>query len=119
DPDRLLERWLPWIRSLYSRAGAAVWLAVVGLGAVNAVQHWGELTQDLSDRVLAPENLLIMGLVFPLIKALHELGHACAVKAWGGEVHEMGVMLLVLMPVPYVDASAASTFPEKHRRVVV
>ena len=40
-------------------------------------------------------------------------------KAWGGEVHEMGVMLLVLMPVPYVDASASSAFPEKRRRMVV
>jgi putative peptide zinc metalloprotease protein len=31
----------------------------------------------------------------------------------------MGIMLLVLMPVPYVDASAASAFAEKRRRVVV
>jgi len=119
DPDRLLERWLPWYRPLFGVFGAALWLAVVGWGAVNMVQHWNELTRDIGNRVLAPENLLVLGLVFPLLKALHEFGHACAVKAWGGEVHEMGVMLLVLMPVPYVDASAASAFPEKHRRVVV
>jgi putative peptide zinc metalloprotease protein len=41
------------------------------------------------------------------------------VRAWGGEVHEMGVMLLVLMPVPYVDATASSAFHETRRRVVV
>jgi putative peptide zinc metalloprotease protein len=69
--------------------------------------------------VLEPQNLLILGLVFPLVKALHEFGHGAAVKAWGGEVHEMGIMLLVLMPVPYVDASSASAFPEKRRRLVV
>jgi putative peptide zinc metalloprotease protein len=119
DPDRLLERWLPWYRPLFGLLGAALWLAVVGWGAVIAAQHWDELTQDLSNRVLAPENLLVLGLVFPLLKALHEFGHACAVKAWGGEVHEMGIMLLVLMPVPYVDASASSAFAEKRRRVVV
>ena len=39
---------------------------------------------------------------------LHELGHATATRARGGEVHDMGIMLLVLMPVPYVDASAAT-----------
>jgi putative peptide zinc metalloprotease protein len=60
-----------------------------------------------------------MLLVFPLLKAIHEFGHACAVKAWGGEVHEMGIMLLVLMPIPFVDASSASAFPEKYRRVIV
>ena len=119
DPERLLERWLPWYRPLFGPAGLLLWLAVVGWGALTAAQHWDDLTQDLSHRVLAPENLLIIGVVFPLVKALHEFGHACAVKAWGGEVHEMGVMLLVLMPVPYVDASAASAFPEKRRRVAV
>ncbi len=119
DPDRMLERWLPWYRPLFGPLGALLWLAVVGWATVSAVQHWNQLTLDISDRVLAPENLLIIGLVFPLIKAIHEFGHACAVKAWGGEVHEMGIMLLVLMPVPYVDASAANTFPEKRRRVVV
>jgi putative peptide zinc metalloprotease protein len=119
DPDRMLERWLPWYQPLFGRAGALLWLALVGWGLVAAAQHWDALTQDLSHRVLEPKNLLIIGLVFPLVKALHEFGHACAVKAWGGEVHEMGIMLLVLMPVPYVDASAASAFPDKRRRVVV
>ena len=119
DPERMLERWLPWYRPLFGPAGFLGWLAVVGWGIFTAAQHWDVLTQDLSHRVLDPGNLLVIGLVFPVIKALHEFGHACAVKAWGGEVHEMGIMLLVLMPVPYVDASAASAFPEKRRRVVV
>ena len=119
DPDRMLERWLPWFRPLFGRAGALLWLALVGWGAFSAAQHWNELTQDIGNRVLAPENLLVLGLVFPLLKAAHEFGHACAVKAWGGEVHEMGVMFLVLMPVPYVDASAASAFPERRQRVIV
>lgn len=119
DPERPLERWLPWYQPLFGVVGALLWLAVVGWGLFAAAQHWDELTQDISHRVLDPQNLIIIGLVFPVVKALHEFGHACAVKAWGGEVHEMGVMFLVLMPVPYVDASAASAFPEKHRRVLV
>lgn len=119
DPDRFLERRLHWYKPLFGSAGALAWLGVVGWGIITAGQHWDELTQDVSSRVLAPENLLMLGLVFPLIKALHEFGHACAVKAWGGEVHEMGIMLLVLMPVPYVDASAANAFPERHRRLLV
>src|SRR5262249_56141469 len=64
-------------------------------------------------------RLGIMALVFPVIKLAHEFGHACATRAWGGEVHEMGVMLLVLMPVPYVDASAATAFREPRRRAAV
>jgi putative peptide zinc metalloprotease protein len=81
--------------------------------------HWPELTEDISDRVLAPQNLFLMWLTFPLLKLAHEFGHACATKGWGGEVHEMGVMLLVLMPIPYVDASASSAFREARRRAIV
>src|SRR5574339_518811 len=118
-PDRFLARWLPWYRPFFGVLGAVLWLVVVGWGAMAAAQHWGQLSQDLSDRVLAPQNLLVAALIFPLLKAAHEFGHACAVRAWGGEVHEMGVMLLVLMPVPYVDASAANAFASTRRRMIV
>src|SRR5882724_5834466 len=119
DPDGWLERWMSWFRPLFGVTGAVIWCLVVGAALFNAAAHWQELTQDLSDRVLAPQNLLLLWLTFPVLKLFHEFGHACATKAWGGEVHEMGIMLLVLMPVPYVDASAASAFRETHRRVIV
>ena len=119
DPDRFLERWLPWYRPLFGWAGAVVWCTVVGMAMFGAASHWPELTENVTDRVLAPQNLLLMYLTFPVLKLLHEFGHACSTKAWGGEVHEMGIMILVLMPVPYVDASAASAFREARRRVVV
>lgn len=119
DPDRFLERWLPWYRPLFGWGAALVWCLVVGAAIFGAAVHWSELTENLADRVLAPQNLLLIFLTFPIVKMLHEFGHACATKAWGGEVHEMGIMLLVLMPVPYVDATAASSFHETHRRVVV
>ena len=119
DPDRFLERWLPWYRPLFGRAGALLWLLVVGVAIATSAAHWRELTENFSDRVLAPQNLLLVALIFPLVKLVHEFGHAAATKAWGGEVHEMGVMFLVLMPIPYVDASAASAFRQTHRRVIV
>ncbi|MFM8332474.1 MAG: hypothetical protein ACKN9T_12360 [Candidatus Methylumidiphilus sp.] len=58
------------------------------------------MTENLSDRVLAGENLAIIWLTFPFIKILHEMGHGYATRALGGEVHEMGLMLLALMAVP-------------------
>jgi putative peptide zinc metalloprotease protein len=119
DPDRTLERLLPLFHPLFGRIGLMVWLAVVVMGGVTAAVHWSEIVGDTSTRLLSPQNLVLLWLAYPLIKALHELGHGIATKIWGGEVHEVGVILLALMPVPYVDASAASTFPEKHRRMLV
>jgi len=119
DPDRTLERLLPFFRPLFGRTGLLLWFVVVAVGAVTAAVHWSEIVGDTSTRLLSPQNLALLSLCYPLIKALHELGHGLATKVWGGEVHEVGVILLALIPVPYVDASAAGTFPEKHRRMVV
>jgi putative peptide zinc metalloprotease protein len=119
DPDRFLERTMPYVRSLFGWFGLLLWVAVVGTGAVLAASHWSELTENVADRVLAPQNLLLLWLVYPVVKALHELGHAYATKRWGGEVHEIGIMLLVLTPVPYVDASASWGFRDKRQRMVV
>lgn len=113
DPDRFLSRTLRFLRPCFNWWGAAVYCAVVGLGAALGALHWPELAENLSDRVLAAENLLVLWLCFPVVKLLHELAHGYATKAGGGEVHEMGILLLVFMPVPYVDATAASGFRSK------
>ncbi len=119
DPDRFLERTLAWVSPLFTRTGLTAWLAVVATAVVLAVSHWSELTENLTDRVLTPENLFLLWLSYPVIKLLHELGHGYAAKHWGGEVHEMGIMFLVLLPLPYVDASSASAFPDRRKRAFV
>jgi putative peptide zinc metalloprotease protein len=119
DPDRFLERWAPRLRFLFTWPALTLWAVVVLLAAVQAGTHWAELTENLIDRVLAPQGLLLIWLCYPLVKALHELAHAFAVKVWGGEVHDMGITLLALIPVPYVDASTASAFPQAQRRIIV
>jgi putative peptide zinc metalloprotease protein len=119
DPDKLTTILLHLFRPFFGWTGFLIWLLVVVAGLVAATLHWSQLTENIFDTVLVTNNIVLLLICFPLVKALHEFGHALAVKNWGGEVHEMGVMLLVLMPVPYVDASASSVFPEKHRRIVV
>ncbi len=118
DPTMLLNRWVRWVRPLYTRAGLMVWALVVAVALSALSPHWREVT-SYGARLMETRYLVLMALCYPVIKALHELGHAFAVRVWGGEVREMGVALMMLIPVPYVDASAASGFKERHRRVVV
>jgi putative peptide zinc metalloprotease protein len=119
DPERFLERSIFLVRPLFSWAGGLLWIAIVSTALLLAAMHWPELTADVSGRLLAPQNLLLIWLVFPVVKALHELGHAYLVKHWGGEVHQIGIMFLVFMPVPYVDASASTAFRNKYQRALV
>ena len=119
DPERFLSRTGVVVNALPGWLLFVLWSVVVVYGVVLAGMNWDALSENVADRVLTPQNLVIVWLIFPFIKALHELGHAFAVKRWGGEVHEIGIMFLVLMPIPYVDASAASSFRDKKKRVIV
>ena len=119
DPEPVLRVFLPVVRPFVGWFGALLWLAVVGPAIVLVGVHWSELSRDVVDRLFTPQNLVLLWLSFPAIKMLHEFGHAFVTKVFGGEVHDMGVMLLVLTPVPYVDASAASAFRNKWQRIAV
>lgn len=119
DPDEFLNATYPAVRHFFTWYGAVFFVTLVTAALILAGMNWSELTENISDRVLAAESLLLLLLTYPFVKALHELGHGYAVKKWGGEVHEIGIMFLVFMPVPYVDASEATGFHEKWRRAFV
>jgi len=119
DPERFLQFLLPVVRPLFGWFGALLWLAALIPAIILFGTHWTDLTEGVLDRVFMPDNILVLWLLFPLIKTFHEFGHAFATRVFGGEVHEMGVMMLVITPVPYVDASSASAFQQKWRRVLV
>ncbi|MFK7916180.1 MAG: hypothetical protein AB8B93_19870 [Pseudomonadales bacterium] len=119
DPDRLAQRVLPGVSWLFGRRTVYLWLLLCLLSVVLSAYAWGELTQTLRNDLRSSSSLLIIWFVFPIMKLLHEMAHALAVKRWGGEVHEFGVALLILLPVPYVDASDSASFANKYRRMAV
>lgn len=96
-----------------------VWLAAILIAALAAGAHWDALYAHGRDHLISPRYLALAWVLFPLIKGLHELGHAIAVRRWDGAVHEFGIGLFLLVPAPYVDASAATAFTGRAERVVV
>ncbi|CAM2894372.1 hypothetical protein [Rariglobus hedericola] len=118
DPDRFLSRVWPSLRWLATRWGVAAWSALLVLGIGMVISNWDRAV-DQSAGVLAPGNLLLLYAAFTVAKLIHEFGHGFAVKAFGGEVHAMGVTFLVFTPIPYVDATAAWAFRERWKRVMV
>ncbi|WP_375173685.1 PqqD family peptide modification chaperone [Pseudooceanicola sp.] len=119
DPNAVLDALWPFARPFFSVFGAVFYVLLLSAGTIQAGRHWDELTGNLLDRILAMESLILLILVYPVVKLLHELGHGFAVKKWRGEVREVGVMMLVFIPVPYVDASASTAYTSKWRRILV
>jgi putative peptide zinc metalloprotease protein len=119
DPDRFLSATLWFVRPVLNAVGLAVWAAIVVAAATAAIMNWTDLTSNWHDRLLGLGNVVALWLIYPFVKAVHELGHGYAVKALGGQVHEMGVMFIYFTPIPYVDASAANAYPNRWHRVLV
>lgn len=119
DPDGFLKSNLGPLRGFFTPLAARLVLAFVGLGALLLAFNASALAAFAQARLGSGSMLLALWLVYPVIKGLHEMAHAFAVKAFGGEVHEVGLTLLMLTPVPYVDASASIGFASRHKRIAV
>lgn len=119
DPDKWLEKVSPLFAVVFNPKVLLLCLFLMALGGSLAFGYWTELMLHFSARFMSPQNLILIWLLYPLVKLIHELGHAILTKYWGGEVHDMGVLFIVFMPIPYVDASSSYQFSNKHQRMMV
>ncbi len=119
-----LSRTVGW---LVSPIGAALWIVLIAFGIAAVLSDPERLARGLGDALLV-EHPLVLALVFVVLKLIHELAHAVACRTLGkrsdpsgdaGVVRTLGVMLLVLVPVPYVDATSAWSLPDKWKRALV
>jgi putative peptide zinc metalloprotease protein len=121
DPGRFLDvltRWTGWIFSPPAVAAGLLLMAVaLVLVAVQFAAFRDRLPQW--DAFWAPQNWGWFALTLAVTKILHELGHAVACKRFGGECHEMGILLLVLTPCLYCDVSDAWTLPSRWQRMAI
>jgi putative peptide zinc metalloprotease protein len=119
DPEDFLNRNFRKVEWMFSKWVALAWLLLMIYTAIQAAQHWPQINHHFGVNALSPYNLILLFLLYPPIKFIHELGHAFSAKLEGGEVHEMGVNFLVFVPVPYVNVSSATHFRSRYKRMLV
>lgn len=118
DPNRWLGKIRPLTRLVVSLPGAFAWMLVVVMAILMLIPNSAELYQQ-SQGVLAAKNLLWLYLCLAGLKAVHELAHAMVCKHYGGDVHTMGIMFLVFVPLPYMDATSSWSFRKRRQRILV
>jgi len=118
DPNRWLDGQRGLAGALVSPAmGVLLALLVLTGGAVALAQR--HRLWEQTEGLFAVGNLAWLYVAMALMKALHEYAHALVVKRFGGEVHGCGIMLLLLVPLPYVDATGSWAFRDRHARALV
>ena len=121
DPDRLLgwlNRWCGWLFSLPAAACSVV-LILTALALLAA--EFEVFRSRLPDfqAFFAVQNWFLLAVTLAATKVLHEFGHGLACKRFGGQCHEMGVMLLVGTPCLYCNVTDAWMIPSKWRRAAI
>lgn len=118
NPNRLLGDLEPLFRPLISRGGFLLWLGVVVAALAALVPHWSQVVGGF-ESAIAPSNWALLLASYVVLKLWHEFGHGIICKRFGGQVPTLGAMMLVLVPSPYVDATAAWGFKNKWHRIAV
>ncbi|MGW8257371.1 MAG: hemolysin D, partial [Thermoguttaceae bacterium] len=64
-------------------------------------------------------NGFLLLITLGITKIFHEFGHGLSCKHFGGECHEIGVMILVLTPCLYCNVSDSWMLPNKWHRALI
>lgn len=118
DPNDVLKRLTPLIHAVFSYFGAFVWVILLGIAIKYGIENHLEL-QNNTNGIIAPHNIFLLYIAIAIVKIFHEFGHSFAVRRFGGEVHTMGIMFLLLTPLPYMDATASWSFRNRWQRALV
>ena len=121
NPDAALSTVHRRCRWLFSRTAAVLAALVVLLAASIVIGHFDEVRARLPELSVFADwrNLFWLLATIGFVKVCHELGHASACKHFGGEVPEMGVLLLVFVPCLYCDVTDAWRLAGKWQRILV
>jgi putative peptide zinc metalloprotease protein len=122
DPDKLLDRWLPSLRFFFSPAFVAISVVLFALYFLIIAVKWPEFSQAVAAIYTFQLDLKTLALFWvtgAIIIIIHELGHAFTCKYFGGQVHEIGAMLIYFEPAFFCNVNDAWTFPELKARLWV
>ena len=121
DPEPWLRRIEPWTRWLFRPAVIAACCALIGFALLLVTIRSESLLQRLPDAesLFGLSHLLPLLVVFVCIKLLHELGHVLTCRHFGGECHELGIQVLLFVPLFYGDVTDAWMQARRWPRIAI
>lgn len=116
------ERFLNWLVRLYRPFHTRFWFVLSALFILLGVAVLFANIETFSVNLFEVFNLgsvvtIVLGLF--IIVSLHEFAHAVVCRYYGGQVQEIGFLLLFFQPCFYSDLSDAWLFPRKSQRLAV
>ncbi|MBI2522385.1 MAG: HlyD family efflux transporter periplasmic adaptor subunit [Bdellovibrio sp.] len=123
DPDKFFNRIIEKISWIWSY-GFLMCSCLIMIGAIAIIfSRWDIFQQGMTDLFSFNEmswvNMVVLWITIYTTIAIHEFGHGLTCKRYGGEVHEIGFLLLFFQPCLYCNVNDAWLFDKKWKQVLV
>lgn len=121
DPEYVLQKMLRFCGFIFSAwfflLSVGFMLAAAGLVATHFETFRAKLPSY--HEFFSFKTVVYLWIALAAVKVIHEFGHGLSCKRFGGEVHEMGFLLMCLSPALYCNVSDAWVLPNKWHRIII
>ncbi|MFN0195734.1 MAG: HlyD family efflux transporter periplasmic adaptor subunit [Planctomycetaceae bacterium] len=121
DPEGALKFLLPYCRWIFQPWGVTLAGAIIVWSWILMLVKYDEFQSRLPEfeSFFGWPNLMWLWVTLGLAKILHEFGHGLSCKHYGGECHDMGILLLVFSPCMYCDVTDSWMLSNKWQRIII
>lgn len=119
DPEKLLTGMYPYFRWIYTSYFVTFSIALMLAAITLVISQWSAFSAKLPEfqSFFTWRTIVYFWCSLAVVKVIHEFGHGLTAKHFGGEVHEMGMLFLVLTPALYCDVTDSWLLPNKWNRI--
>lgn len=118
DPDGFFSFLAPRTRFFFTRHFVLLTILLSLAAVLILADGWQDYVGQ-SRRLLRPGAIPPLLIALLLVSGLHELAHGLTCRHFGGHVHEMGFLLIYLLPAFYCNVSDAWLFEDKRKKLWV
>ncbi len=121
DPDRILNWMYKYTAWIFTTWFLFLSVAFICSAIVHVLLHFDTFYARLPayQEFFTWNSVLYIWLSLGVVKIIHEFGHGLSCKAFGGESHEMGLLLMCLSPCLYCNVTDAWTLADKWKRIII
>jgi putative peptide zinc metalloprotease protein len=120
DPNKTLDKMDPYLSWMYTRGFVIFSVVLFITVAYLLAGDWTRIEQDTSGLYSFADksayDIWAFWIILLALGGIHELGHGLTCKHFGGEVHQMGFLLIYFTPAFFTDTTDILLFPEGSRR---
>jgi multidrug resistance efflux pump len=118
DPGKIFDWLQPRTKWAFTRSFQVIGVLAILTGFEILFTNWDRLRAAVPGLFSVSGLMLIMPAIF-LVVTIHEFSHGLTCRHFGGQVHEVGFMLIYFQPAFYCDVSDSWLFPSRRNRMLV